>query len=164
MIAWFFSKIRWLLLLAAFGGPVLAYLGWSDAQRIRDVEQRGVETTAVIEGATRTKRRRGGTTYSIKLAWKDGKGQVQKAEKITVSSTFANMIIRDDKIIRDTLKIKYLPDTLESSPVIVEDAQRQEESDTTMIQAGIGAGVVGIVGTGLVFLFGRRRSAGTESA
>ncbi len=159
MISWLVGKIRWLLLIGAVGGPVFAYLGWSEAERIKAVEKNGVEATAAIEGATRRKGRRGGTTYSVDIAWKDPKGIAQKAEKITVSQSFAGQIIRDDKIVRNTLKIKYLPDELDSKPVIVEDAQRQEESDTFMMQAGLGAGVLGIAGSLLMFLLGRRRAA-----
>ena len=159
MIAWLVGKIRWLLLLGAVGGPVFAYIGWSDAERIKEVEKNGVEATAAIDGATRRKGRRSGVSYSVNLAWKDTKGNVQKAEKIAVSQSFADKIIRDDKIVRDTLKIKYLPDELDAKPVIIEDAQRQDESDQFMMQAGLGAGAVGIVGSLLMLLRGRRRSA-----
>ncbi len=159
MIAWLVGKIRWLLLIAAVGGPGMAYLGWSDQNRIKEVEEKGVEAVASIEGATRRKGRRSGTSYSVNLAWKDQKGQVQKAEKISVSQAFAAQIIRDDKIVRDTLKIKYLPDELDASPVIVEDAQRQEENDAFMMQAGLGAGALGIVGSGIMLLMRRRRES-----
>jgi hypothetical protein len=159
MIAWLVGKIRWLMLVAAVGGPVMAYLGWSEAARIKDVEQQGVEATAVIDGATRRKGRRSGTSYSVDLAWKDAKGVAQKVEKISISQSFAGQIIRDDKIVRNTVKIKYLPDALDSKPVIIEDAQRQEESDTFMMQAGLGVGALGIVGSLLMLLFRRRAAA-----
>ena len=158
MFAWIADKIRWLLLAAVAGGPVMVYMGWSDASRIRDIETNGIETTALIEGATRTTRRRGGETYALKLAWRDKAGGIQKAEKVTVSSTFAKQIISGDKITRQSVRIKYLPDaTIDSTPIVLEDAARQEDQDDFLVKLGLGTGAVGIVGSALFFLVGRRR-------
>jgi hypothetical protein len=157
MLAWLIDKVRWLLLLAAVGGPGLAYFSWSDAERIRDVETNGVEATALIEGATRTQRRRGGTSYSLDLAWKDGKGAVRKAEKVSVSRSFADQLVKNDKLTRNSLRIKYLRDDETVTPVVVEDASRQEDQDAFMVQAGIGAGAVGIAGSVVMLLMRRRR-------
>jgi hypothetical protein len=157
MLAWLIDKVRWLLLIAAVGGPALAYFSWSDAERIRDVETNGVEAVAVIEGATRSQRRRGGTSYSLDLAWKDGKGSVRKAEKVGVSRAFADQIIQNDKLTRNSLRIKYLRDDPSISPVLMEDASRQEDQDAFMVQAGIGAGAVGIAGSAVMLVLRRRR-------
>jgi hypothetical protein len=157
MLAWLIDKVRWLLLIAAVGGPALAYFSWSDAERIRDVETNGVETTAVIEGATRTQRRRGGTSYALDLAWKDGKGGVRKAEKVGVSRAFADQLVKNDRLTRNALRIKYLRDDPSVTPVVVEDASRQEDQDAFMVQAGIGAGAVGIAGSAVMLLMRRRR-------
>jgi hypothetical protein len=157
MLAWLMDKVRWLLLLAAVGGPALAYFSWADAARIRDVETNGVEATALIEGATRTQRRRGGTSYALDLAWKDAKGGVRKAEKVSVSRSFADQIIRNDKLTRNSLRIKYLRDDESITPVVIEDASRQEDQDAFMVQAGVGAGAVGIVGSVLMLMMRRRR-------
>ena len=157
MLAWLIDKVRWLLLIAAVGGPALAYFSWSDAERIRDVETNGVEAVALIEGATRTQRRRGGTSYALDLAWKDGKGGVRKAEKVSVSRALRIKIIRNDKLTRNSLRIKYLRDDETVTPVVVEDASRQEDQDAFMLQAGIGAGAVGIAGSAVMLLMRRRR-------
>lgn len=157
MIAWIFSKIKSLFLLAAIGGPALAGFMWWDAQRITDVETRGLEATAIIDGATRTKRRRGGTSYDVTLAWKDTKGGTRNAKDVAVSTTFANQIIRDGKIIRDKVKIKYLADDADAKPILIEDAGRQAETDNELIWVGAGAGAVGVLGSLIFFLTGRRR-------
>lgn len=157
MLAWLIDKVRWLLLIAAVGGPALAYFSWSDAERIRDVETNGVEAVAVIEGATRSQRRRGGTSYSLDLAWKDGKGGVRKAEKVSVSRAFADQLVKNDKLTRNSLRIKYLRDDPSVTPVVVEDASRQEDQDAFMVQAGIGVGAVGIAGSAVMLLMRRRR-------
>jgi hypothetical protein len=156
--AWIVDRVRWLLLAAAGIGALFVYLGWSDAARIRDVETNGIETVARIDGATRSKGRRSGESYSLKLAWRDNKGAIQTHEKVTISSTFAQQIIRNDKIVRDVVRIKYLPDTtIDSVPIVLEDAARQEEQDEFMMTLGFGLAGFGVVGSGLFFLIGRRR-------
>jgi hypothetical protein len=157
-LAWIVDRLRWLLLGAAGLGAVLGYMGWSDAARIRDVETNGIETVASIEGATRTKRRRGGETYSLKLAWRDSKGGTQTHEKVTISSAFARQIVDADRIVRRSVRIKYLPEaTIDSAPIVLEDAARREEQDAFMMQLGFGLAGVGAVGSGLFFIVGRRR-------
>jgi hypothetical protein len=156
---WIVERLRWLLLAAAAGGAVMVYIGWSDAQRIRDVETNGIETVARIDGATRTKGRRSGESYSLKLAWRDNKGGIQTHETVKVSNTFALQIIRNDRVVRDAVRIKYLPDaTIDSVPIVLEDAARQEEQDESMMKFGFGLAGVGAVGSGLFFLLGRRRN------
>ena len=157
-VAWIVDRLRWLLLAAAGGGAVLVYMGWSDAERIRDIETNGIEAVANIEGATRTKRRRGGESYALKLAWRDNKGGVQTHERVTISSTFARQIIVADQITRGTVRIKYLPDaTIDSVPIVLEDAARQEDQDQFLMNLGFGLAGGGLVGSGLFFLIGRRR-------
>lgn len=163
-LAWVVDRVRWLLLAAAGGGAVMAYIGWSDAQRIHDVETNGIETVARIDGATRTKSRRGGETYSLKLAWRDNKGGIQTHEKVKISSDFARQIIRNDTIVRDAVRIKYLPEaTIDSVPIVLEDAARQEEQDEFMMKLGFGLAGVGAIGSGLFFLVGRRRRDGSAA-
>lgn len=163
IIGWIAGKIKWLLLIAAIGGPVLAFFSWQDGERVRKIAAEGIEAQASVEGATRTKRRRGGTSYSIDLAWKDRNGQDRTAEKISVSTEFASRIITNDKLTVSTLPIKYLPDEPGKDAVIIQgDADKQATLDHEMIYVGSGAGVVGILGSALFFWLGRRRSENEE--
>lgn len=157
MIGWIVGKLKSLFLIAAIGGPALAGYMWWDAEHIRDVEARGLEVTATIDGATRTKRRRGGTSYDVNLAWKDQKGTARTATAVSVSTAFASQIIHDDKIVRDKVRIKYLTDDLDAKPILLEDADRQASTDRELIWVGAGAGAVGIIGSLLFLLVGRRR-------
>ena len=60
---------------------------------------------------------------------------------------------------RDDVRIKYLPDaTIDSVPIVLEDAARQEEQYESMMKFGFGLAGVGAVGSGLFFLLGRRRN------
>jgi hypothetical protein len=158
ILGWIVDRLRWALAGAVAVGLLMVYWGWSDASRIRDVEANGIEGVAVIEGATRAKRRRGGETYSLKLAWRDAKGEVQRSEKVTVSSTFARQIISADRIVRDSVRIKYPREmTLDSMPIVLEDAARQEETDDFLMKLGAGISALGAIGSGLFFFIGRRR-------
>ena len=156
MIAWIVGKLKTLLLLAAVGGPALAGWMWWDEMRIRDVEARGIEATATIEGATRVRRRRSGTSYDVDLGWQDARGQPRSAKRVAVSGAFAAQIIRDERIVRDKVRIKYLVDDAEATPILVEDSSRQAETDRELIWIGAGAGAVGIAGS-LILLLGARR-------
>lgn len=161
MLDWILGKLKSLCLIAAIGGPALAGYMWWDAEHIKDVEARGIEATATIDGATRTKRRRGGTSYDVNLAWKDQRGEARTATAVSISTAFATQIIRDEKIVRDNVKIKYLADDLEAKPILIEDADRQASTDQELIWVGAGAGAVGFIGSLLFLLGGRRRKAET---
>jgi hypothetical protein len=162
--AWIIDRLRWLCLGAAIIGVVLAYGGWSDASRIRDLEANGLEATAAIESATRTKRRRGGESYALKLTWRDAQGTVRTAERVTVSNEFARRMIRDDKIVLDRVRIKYLRDsTIDSEPIVLDDAGRQEEKDEFMLTVGLAMAGGGAVGFLLMFLLSGRRRRGDAS-
>jgi hypothetical protein len=163
ILGWIINRLRWALAGAVAVGLLMVYWAWTDATRIREVEANGIEGVAVIEGASRTKRRRGGETYALKLAWRDAKGETQRSDKVTISRTFASQIINGDRIVRDTVRIKYPPEmTIDSTPIVLEDAARQEETDDFMMKLGFGISAVGAVGSGLFFLVGRRRREADE--
>jgi hypothetical protein len=167
VFAWIVDRLRWLFLGGAIVGVVLAYGGWTDAARIRDLETNGVEATAAIEGATRTKRRRGGESYALKLKWRDAKGALVTADRVPVSNEFARRIIRDDKIMLDRVRIKYLRDaTIDSVPIVLDDAARQEENDAFMLKTGMALAGGGALGFVLMFLLSgrRRRDAASPQA
>jgi hypothetical protein len=158
MVAWILGKVKWLLLLAAVGGPVMAYFGYTSANEMKEVMAQGTEAVATIDGGTIRKGRRSGTSFSINLAWTDKSGVKQTAEKVSISSALADKLIVGDKIVRDSVKIKYLPGATETKPVILEDAARQISSSEDMVPVMIGAGVIGAIGSGF-FLMRRRREA-----
>ncbi|MCE4224247.1 hypothetical protein HCU64_10835 [Methylobacterium sp. C25] len=158
MQGWLFGKLKWLLLIAAIGGPVLAFFCWQDGERRKDVMARGVETTASIDGATRTKGRRSGTSYKIDLSWTDAQGTRHKAKDVSVSTEYADRIIVDNKIAVDSTKIRYIADGAETPNLIIsDDESHQEETDRIMIYVGAGAGIIGLLGSGLIFSRSRRR-------
>jgi hypothetical protein len=159
MISWFLGRVKWLFLLAAVGGPALAFMSYSEANEIKDVLANGQEATATIDGGTISKGRRSGTSYSINLTWTDKSGTKQVADKVKISSPFASKLIVGDKLVRDTVKIKYLANTPDVKPVVIEDAKQRIQNDEEMLPVGLAGGVVGLLGAAAFFYFGRRRQA-----
>lgn len=161
-MSWLFRRLvgwfKLVLLVAAVGGPALAYLSWTDTQRIRDIESSGVETEAVIESAKQKTRKRS-TSYTLLLAWRDGQGQVRKADDVSISSAFAKKIIADNRVMRASVRIKYLASSSDVAPIILEDAAEQEATNAMMVRFGAIAGVLGLIGAALMFWLGRRRRA-----
>ena len=157
-MSWILGKLKWLLLIGAVGGPAMAYFGYTGAEEIRDVLARGQEATATIDSGTIRKGRKSGTSHSINLSWADKSGKKQSAEKVSITSRLADQIIVGDKIVRDAVKIKYLADAPETKPVILEDADLKLSNNQEMVPLGIGAGVIGALGSAF-FLWRRKQAA-----
>ena len=121
MIGWLLSRIKWLGLLGAAAPFLFAFISYSSTADENEMRANGVEAVAEIEGGTRTKRRRSGTSFSVNLAWKDKAGKEIKAESVSVGRGVADRIIRGDQLVVDTIKIRYLPDDLSKKPVIAEE-------------------------------------------
>lgn len=161
---WLLGKLKWLTLLCAVGGPILALACWQDGNRRRDVMAMGVQTEATIESATRVKRRRGGTNYKLDLSWTDASGLKRKVEEVSISHALANQLIVDNRLAADTLAIKYMPGeaaspTESENVIVLEDTAYQEQTDRELVYVGTGAGVLGLIGAALFVLPRRRRNA-----
>ena len=92
MVGWILGKLKWLTILCAVGGPVVALACWQDGNRRRDVMAMGIQTEATIESATRVKRRRGGTNYKLDLSWTDASGLKRTVEEVSISHALADKL------------------------------------------------------------------------
>jgi hypothetical protein len=164
IFAWIVDRLRWLFLIATGIGVVLIYMGWTDGARIRDLHANGVETTAAVNGATRTKGRRSGESFTLKLSWRDAKGAVLTSDRVPVSNDFARRIIRDGRVTLDRVRIKYLADAIDTQPLVLDDAARQAETDDFMLTMGLSLAGGGAVCSLLMFLLARRRRDAVASA
>ena len=158
--SWLLGKLKWLLIIAAIGGPISAYIGWEDVARVNNVMDKGVEGDARITSAVRKKGRKSGTSYYVNLAWKDASGADRVAEDVRVSNALAGRLFRNDTIVVNQVKVKYLTDQPDKDGVVIaEDAKESIELDRFMMYGGAIAGAMGLLGCALVFgLLGRLRS------
>ncbi len=162
MVGWILGKLKWLAVLCAVGGPILAVACWQDGERRKEVMATGIQAEAAIDSATRVKRRRGGTSYKLDLSWTDAGGLRHRAEGVSISHALAEQIIVDDKLVADALAIKYAKAEAGSkgdeNVIVLADTAHQSDSDEAMIYVGAGAGILGLIGSGLFFLPRRRRT------
>jgi hypothetical protein len=159
MLNWLKQKLKWLLVAMAVAGPVFAVIGWMDVDRVNDVTVRGIEGDALITGAVRKKGRKSGTNYYLNLAWKDGSGADQRAEEVRISHAMAGRLFRDDRIVVDRVRIKYLADNpAKEGLVLLDDVDEELGLDRFMMWGGAIIGIVGLLGCAFMFgLLGRLR-------
>jgi hypothetical protein len=125
MLAWLLRRVKLGLGLLALS-PVLV-LGFSlyDANVVypqrKELFDKGTVVSADVEGGTRTKRRRSGTSFSVNLSWKDKAGKTRTAEKVSISRVLADRIIQNDVLTVDTMKIKYLEGDAEAGIYVLAD-------------------------------------------
>ena len=154
----FEGKLIVFLLACVLAGPGAAYLGWSNGQRHQDVNRRGIETIASIEGG-RKSTLKNVDIYSLDLAWKDKTGAERHAKDVTLVGALKDKIIKDDQLMVDEVRIKYLADDASAEPILVESAAESEVDDNFLLYGGVGAAGIGVVGFGLLFLLRRRSFA-----
>lgn len=172
-LSWIGEKIRWIFILCAVAGPIMVVVGLWGASHIRSALASGIETTATVEGGTRTWRARGGSeSYVLTLAWTDTQGARRKVEGVKVTNRFARLVVAGPglkydrnfsaqwdssyRISRESVQIKYLSSS-PNSPVILEDAAERQREEEEFTQAGLVISAIGLGGIGLYWLAGRRR-------
>jgi hypothetical protein len=156
MIGWIFRRLKWFGLLAAIAPFAVGALEYNSVNLDNDMRANGIDAVAEIEGGTRTKRRRTGSSFSVNLSWKDAAGQMRMAEKVSISRSLADRIIKDDQLVTDTIKIRYLPNEPGRKPVIAEAVGSGGDplkAGATMAAYFVPTAVLGA----LLFVFLRRR-------
>jgi hypothetical protein len=161
MLAWIFSRFKLVLWALAASPLLLGGYGVYD-QFVRYPEQKaifdtGTEAVASIEGGTRTKRRRSGTSFSVNLAWKDKSGKTRTAEKVSIGRTLADKIIENDQLIVDTLKIKYADADDTVAPLVLADMLPTGPNAPAGFSLLVGALPVSLISGGILFWLRRRK-------
>ena len=164
MLAKWLSNLKWALLLAIVAGPAFAYFSYTEAQTVKRVVAEGVEATAIVDGGESTSGRRRATTYKIHAIWTDQAG-AERAEDISISSEYAGKIIEDDFLLIESVVVKYLANDASVAAIVAEDAPTQIADKELMMWLGVGGGVVGVIGSAIFFLTGRKKpqAAGTTA-
>jgi hypothetical protein len=156
MLAKWLSNLKWALVIAIFAGPAFAYWSYTEAQTLKRVMAEGVEATAVVDGGEVRSGRRSGTSYKIHAIWTDAAG-AERAEDISISSEYAGKVIEGDFLVVDSVVVKYLASDASVPAVVVEDAPQQIADKELFMWLGAGAGVVGLIGSAIFFLVGRKK-------
>jgi len=167
MISWIMKRIKVFLWVMALSPLLMLGIGLYDVYylypKTKEVFDKGVETVANIEGGTRTKRRRSGTSFSVDLTWKDKAGNA-RAEKVRISNSLADNMIKDDTLIVDVLKIRYLESDPTAAPLVL--AQLPLTGPTPPDEFGMALTLwpVALIGVGgLYFLRRRERQVGLSA-
>jgi hypothetical protein len=151
-------NLKWALVIAIFAGPGFAYFSYTEAEAIKKVMAEGVEATAAVDGAASESGRRRATTYTIHAIWADD-GGVQHAADLDISSEFADQVIEGDYIVIDAVQVKYTPGGDDATAVVIDDADQQIADKMLMVYLGAATGVIGLIGSAIFFLTGRRKAA-----
>ena len=145
------ARFKLIAVVALVAGPVLAFVGFKEKQRIEKIERDGVEVAGVPMSGEMRKGRKGAKTYKLNVTYPDSKGAAQSKE-FKVTREFFESISSGDQITADTVKVKMLADQ-PTEAIIVGGS----DDDRFMFPAGIGAFVLG--GAGCAFLFRKGRDA-----
>jgi hypothetical protein len=158
MVARWLSQLKWLLLIAIVAGPGFAYFEYTELDTIKKISAEGVIANAVVDGGETRTGRRSGTSYKIHAIWTDVNNQ-EHAENIDISSEFAHKIVQDDMLLVDAVQVKYLPSDPKAPVFAADDLPQQQQDKELMMYLGLGAGVVGLIGSAIVFMAGRKKAA-----
>jgi hypothetical protein len=162
MISWIVRRLK--LLLWGMAVSPLLFLGYGlYDQFVRFPEQKavydtGTEVAAHIDGGTRTKRRRSGTSFSVNLTWTDKAGKQRTAEKLSIGQALASKIIQNDQLIVDTLKIKYLEADDSVAPLVLAELTSPGPSPPIGFALALGMLPIAAMGGGILYWL-RRRAA-----
>lgn len=160
MVAWIMKRVKLLFGLMAVSPLLLLGFSLYDTYSVyperKELFDKGTEVAADIEGGTRTRRRRSGTSFSVNLAWKDKAGKVRKVDKVSISKSLADKIIQNDMLTVDTLKIKYLEADDAVAPFVLADNPATGPSPPAGLEIAGFALPFALIGA-LGFYFIRRR-------
>ena len=162
MFSGYLSKLKWLCIGAAIAGPVFAYFAVTDTNHINKVNKMGVEAIAVVDGMTKTSRRRGGTSYDVDLKWEDASGETREVKGLSISKKLALASIEGDNLTVPAYPIKYLANDPDADPIIVPDIENQLNSNDFSILMGEVIGGVGLVAALAIFIFGGYGNFGSK--
>ncbi|MCW1883778.1 hypothetical protein OKA04_03495 [Luteolibacter flavescens] len=143
-------RLKLIAILALVVGPILAFMGFKERQRIGKIETEGVEVVGVPMGGEMKKGRKGAKTYTITVKYPDANGAPQEKD-FKVKSEYFNSISDGDSITVPMVKVKVLADQPDEAIIV-----GGSDDDRIMFPVGIGAFVLGGIGT--VFMFRPRRA------
>jgi hypothetical protein len=143
------SRLKLASIIGLIGGPAFAFMGFKEKQKIENIEKNGVEVAGIPVSGNLKKGRRGAKTYTLNVEYLDSKG-APRSKDFKVTGDFFESISTGDEITADTVPLKVLPDQPDQAIII-----GGSDDDRLMFPVGIGAFVLGGIGT--VFAFRKPR-------
>lgn len=141
------SRLKLVAIVALVAGPIVAYVGFKEKQRIGKIEKEGVEVVGVPTGGEERKGRKGGKTYKVTVAYPlTGNTLPPQSKEFKVTSEFFKSISSGDQITVDTVKVKMLKDQPDEA-IIVDGS----DDDRALFPIGLGAFALGGIGTAVMF-------------
>jgi hypothetical protein len=137
-------RLKLLAIVALVAGPILCYTGYSKKQIHEKIVAEGVKVDGVITGGESTKRRRSGTTYKFDISFTTKEGR-SMSSNLVVPKSFVDAHVTGDTITSDKVDVIYLPSDPSKCEVVGVESDHQ-----AMLYGGALAGVVGMVGTGMM--------------
>jgi hypothetical protein len=135
-------------IIAAVAGTLFAANAHMIVTGIHDVNARGVEAVANVEGGTVSSGRRGSGT-SLRLSWVDGSGRLRR-ESVDISGALAERIIAQSTLKVAELVIRYVPGEPNTKPIVVADAAHRLSDNQTNRNVFAGLAILGaLVSAGL---------------
>lgn len=130
-------------------GGFMAFHAWSEQQSFEAMKSGGTEVMADILSVNEMPRKSGDKpSYSVRLAWKDGRGSVHHYGPTHISERFYGEIAKNGQLVVKQTAIRFREDDLQARPLIVADAPEQ----SWQAQFGVTAGLVFLlVGLGCLF-------------
>jgi hypothetical protein len=159
MLAGLLSSLKWLLVIAMVAGPLYACWTYSEAQTFKHVMADGVEADARVDRGEASTGGRSASSYKIHAIWTDNTG-AEREESIEISPSYASRIIGEGFILIDSVNVKYLQDEPKVAAIVAEDGPLRIKDKELRTNLGAGTGVIGLTGSAIFLLTGRRRRPG----
>jgi hypothetical protein len=139
------SRLKLVAIVALVAGPCLAFVGFQEKQKIEKIEKGGVEVAGVPMGGEMRKGRKGARTYKVDVTYPDTKG-ASKTKQFKVTRKFFESISSGDTITAETVPVKLLADQPDEAIIV-----GGSDDDRAMFPVGIGAFILGGIGTAVMF-------------
>ncbi len=146
------SRLKYVALLGILAGPVLAFMGWKEKQKLAVIEQDGVTVPAEIESGEMTKRKRT-KTYKLTVGYKPQGASEVIHKEFTVKKAYVDMHVNDDTIKDTHAEVRYLPSDPQQAVLVGGSTDA-----AAMLPVGGAWGLIGLL-TGAFMVFGRKSSA-----
>lgn len=139
------SKFKLIAVIALLAGPIMAFMGYQDQQRLAALEKDGVTVPGFIEGGEWKRGKKGSKSYSFDVSYTPQSGAPQK-QSFKINSDFFKAHATEQEVTDPNCQVRYLASDPKNAIVI-----GGSTDITALFGVGIGAAVIGLLGCGYLF-------------